>query len=158
MRVVVWLTEPGWPAAVDAARTVPGSAEIVLLQVAPPEPDTRTEPATTVAPPPLAPPPFALTSSATARLGRHATVDHRRGETATEVVRAAHGADLLIVVRDGTGPGPTSLGPTGRFILDHAPCPVLLVWPPPEAISHPWRPTGRPKTRPGEPHPPGQPR
>ncbi|MGD0344824.1 MAG: universal stress protein, partial [Acidimicrobiales bacterium] len=25
--------------------------------------------------------------------------------------------------------GPHSLGPATRFIVDHAPCPVLLVWP-----------------------------
>ncbi|HET9257509.1 MAG TPA: hypothetical protein VFO16_20230 [Pseudonocardiaceae bacterium] len=26
-------------------------------------------------------------------------------------------------------PGPHSLGPTARYVLDHAPCAVLLVWP-----------------------------
>ncbi|GGN95285.1 hypothetical protein GCM10011579_095680 [Streptomyces albiflavescens] len=44
---------------------------------------------------------------------------------------AAEGADLLILARDGdrTHLGPRSLGPASRFIVDHAPCPVLLVWP-----------------------------
>jgi nucleotide-binding universal stress UspA family protein len=44
---------------------------------------------------------------------------------------AAAGADLLILARDGDRSrlGPKSLGPPGRFVVDHAPCPVLLVWP-----------------------------
>jgi nucleotide-binding universal stress UspA family protein len=25
--------------------------------------------------------------------------------------------------------GPRSLGPTARYVVDHAPCAVLLVWP-----------------------------
>jgi hypothetical protein len=48
------------------------------------------------------------------------------------VVRAAaEGADLLVVARDGDRSrlGPASLGPATRFVVDHAPCPVLLVWP-----------------------------
>jgi hypothetical protein len=45
--------------------------------------------------------------------------------------RAADGADLLILARDGdrTRLGPRSLSPATRFVVDHAPCPVLLVWP-----------------------------
>ncbi len=47
------------------------------------------------------------------------------------MVAAAEHADLLVLSRDGDGSrlGPRSLGPAGRFIVDHAPCPVLLVWP-----------------------------
>jgi nucleotide-binding universal stress UspA family protein len=47
------------------------------------------------------------------------------------VVEAAEGADLLVVARDGDRSrlGPASLGPATRFVVDHAPCPVLLVWP-----------------------------
>jgi hypothetical protein len=47
------------------------------------------------------------------------------------VVTAAAGAGLLIVARDGdqTRLGPRSLGKATRFVVDHAPCPVLLVWP-----------------------------
>ena len=42
------------------------------------------------------------------------------------------GADLLILARDGElRLGPKSLGPRSRFVLDHAPCQVLLVWPEP---------------------------
>jgi hypothetical protein len=47
------------------------------------------------------------------------------------VIEAARDADVLVLVRDGRGaePGPHSLGRAGRFILDHAPCAVLLAWP-----------------------------
>ena len=56
-----------------------------------------------------------------------------------ELVRraAAEGADLLVLARDGdrSRVGPHSLGPAARFVVDHAPCRVLLVWPdrPPRA-------------------------
>jgi nucleotide-binding universal stress UspA family protein len=38
---------------------------------------------------------------------------------------------MLVCVRDGAPglPGPDSLGPVTRFVVDHAPCGVLLVWP-----------------------------
>jgi hypothetical protein len=39
-------------------------------------------------------------------------------------------ADLLIVARDGERSrlGPKSVGRATRFVVDHAACPVLLVW------------------------------
>jgi nucleotide-binding universal stress UspA family protein len=57
----------------------------------------------------------------------------RTGRVEREVVAAAENADLLVLARDGdrTHLGPRSLGPASRFIVDHAPCPVLLVWPEP---------------------------
>lgn len=44
---------------------------------------------------------------------------------------AAEGARLLVVARGGDRSrlGPRSLGAETRFVVDHAPCPVLLVWP-----------------------------
>ncbi|MBK7820987.1 MAG: hypothetical protein IPJ61_07895 [Tessaracoccus sp.] len=44
---------------------------------------------------------------------------------------AAAGADYLILGRDGDMKrlGPRSLGRETRFVVDHAPCTVLLVWP-----------------------------
>ena len=55
----------------------------------------------------------------------------RRGAIEREVVTAVAGADLLIMARDGDRSrlGPKSLGKAARFVVDHAPCPVLLVWP-----------------------------
>jgi nucleotide-binding universal stress UspA family protein len=55
----------------------------------------------------------------------------RHGRPEREVVSAADGAGLLILARDGDRSrlGPRSIGKATRFVVDHAPCPVLLVWP-----------------------------
>jgi hypothetical protein len=39
--------------------------------------------------------------------------------------------DILVLARDGDRErlGPHSLGPAARFVVDHAPCRVLLIWP-----------------------------
>jgi hypothetical protein len=34
-----------------------------------------------------------------------------------------------IVARDSDHHGPKSLAPATRFVVDHARCPILLVWP-----------------------------
>ena len=59
------------------------------------------------------------------------TRTERRGRVEREVAAAATGADLLVLARDGDRSrlGPKSLGKADRFVVDHAPCPVLLVWP-----------------------------
>ncbi|CAL9676418.1 hypothetical protein SUDANB105_07917 [Streptomyces sp. enrichment culture] len=74
-----------------------------------------------------------LLQSAADRLGRRCTRTERTGRVEREVVAVAEGCDLLILARDGdrTHLGPHSLGPASRFVVDHAPCPVLLVWPEP---------------------------
>lgn len=74
-----------------------------------------------------------LLDAAAERLGRDCTRVARSGRVEREVVAAADGAELLILARDGDRShlGPRSLGPAGRFVVDHAPCPVLLVWPEP---------------------------
>jgi nucleotide-binding universal stress UspA family protein len=144
--VIVWVTEGTWRGCVDAARALaPPGASLVLLHVttgdAPgaahgayagllgrghPERDPGprlAELAATSA--------GDLLAAAAQRLGRDCTTVERRGRAEREVVAAAAGADLLIVARDGdrSRPGPKSLGPAARFVVDHAPCPVLLVWP-----------------------------
>ena len=45
------------------------------------------------------------------------------------VMEAAADADLLVVARDSRHPGPHSIGHAARFVVDHAPCDVVLVWP-----------------------------
>nr|WSX76202.1 universal stress protein [Streptomyces sp. NBC_00899] len=146
MAVVVWIVEGTWPACVDAARAqAPGAADVVLLHVSPadvpgaargafagllgrghPErdPSTRLEHLAAASA-------DRLLSEAARRLGRPCTRQERSGRIEREVVAAAEGADLLVLARDGdrTHLGPRSLGPASRFIVDHAPCPVLLVWP-----------------------------
>ncbi|MEU8908310.1 universal stress protein [Streptomyces mirabilis] len=146
MRVVVWLVEGTWPACVDAVRThAPQATEVVLLHVSEPgvpglahgafagllgrghaerDPGNRLEDlgARSAA---------RLLDAAAERLGRPCTRQERTGRTEREVVAAAEGADLLMVARDGDRArlGPHSLGRAGRFVVDHAPCPVLLIWP-----------------------------
>ncbi|HZR50877.1 MAG TPA: universal stress protein [Streptosporangiaceae bacterium] len=148
MTVLVWVAEGTWHASVDAARSIaPGDAAITLLYVAPPDvadaahgayvgllgrhqhgrdpgPHVADLAATRAG---------ELLEAAARRLARPCSRVQRRGPAEREVVAAAAGADLLIVARDGdqTRPGPKSLGKATRFVVDHAPCPVLLIWPVP---------------------------
>ncbi|MGW2248921.1 universal stress protein [Kitasatospora sp. NPDC001660] len=148
MTVVVWITEGTWPACVDAARAhAPQDAGIVLLHVSGREvpgaahgafagllgrghperdPGTRLEGLAAASG-------RHLLDAAAERLGQPCTRVERSGRTEREVVAAAEGAELLVLARDGdrTRLGPHSLGPATRFVVDHAPCPVLLVWPEP---------------------------
>lgn len=144
--VIVWVAEGTWPGCIDAARALaPSPAAIVLLHATPGEvagaahgayagllgrghperdPGPRlAELATASA--------AELLAAAASRLARPCTRIERRGRVEREVVAAAAGADLLILARDGDRSrlGPKSLGPASRFVVDHAPCPVLLVWP-----------------------------
>ena len=72
-----------------------------------------------------------LLAEAQTRLGRPAALQARRGRVEREVVSAAEGMDVLVLARDGDRErlGPRSLGPATRFVIDHAPCRVLLIWP-----------------------------
>lgn len=145
MRAIVWIVEGTWEACVDQAATfLPEDAEITLLHVAPQ--DVEEFAARGGArllgrrpPPPPEPEPTlraiaeeeaqALLAEARARLARPAHVVSRRGRVEREVVAACAGAHLLILARDGEGRlGPKSLGKHTRFVVDHAPCQVLLVW------------------------------
>jgi nucleotide-binding universal stress UspA family protein len=146
MRALVWIIEDTWQATIeDANEVLPGDAEITLLYVANTEPETVARAARRGLlgrhPPP--PPPaqelqtiseqaaHELLTEAQARLGRPATLESRRGRVEREVVAAAEGMDILILARDGDRErlGPRSIGPTTRFVVDHAPCRVLLIWP-----------------------------
>jgi nucleotide-binding universal stress UspA family protein len=146
MSVIIWVTEGTWRAAVDAARTLaPPGSEFTLLHVTGddvagaahgafagllgrghPErdPGDRLEKLSVTAA-------DELLEAAAARLGRPANVIRRHGRVEHEVVRAIEDADLLICARDGDRDrlGPRSLGHAARFVVDHAPCPVLVVWP-----------------------------
>jgi nucleotide-binding universal stress UspA family protein len=77
-----------------------------------------------------------LLQAAAARLGQQGIGQacdqvELQGRTERVVVAASAQADLLIVARDGDQArlGPKSLGRATRFVVDHAACPVLLVWP-----------------------------
>lgn len=171
--VLIWLTEGTWRAGVDAAlRLAPAGAPITLLYVTPadlPEAahgaylgllgrgqshrDPRRDPGPQVEK--LAARSASdLLEAAARRLGRECDRIERRGAAEREVVAAAAGAGLLIVARDGDQSrlGPKSLGKAARFVVDHAPCPVLLVWPgaTPALASMPQPPPHKP----GHPPPP----
>ena len=94
-----------------------------------------------------------LMEAAARRLARPCTREQRSGRAEREVVAGAEGADLLILARDGdrSRPGLKSLGPASRFVVGHAPCPVLLAWPgpPPAAGGLPPAPSHPPRHRPG---------
>jgi nucleotide-binding universal stress UspA family protein len=144
MRAVVWTTERSWEVCIDeAAALLPAAAEITLLCVL--DADVEAVAAAGRAgllgrrPPPRPDPSLAQLSAeaaarllldAEARLGRPARTEVRRGRVEREVVAACADADLLVLARDGEHRlGPPSLGKHQRFVVDHAPCRVLLVWP-----------------------------
>lgn len=147
MRALIWIAEDTWEACVDQARNVlRESDQVTLLHVAPS--DVEAVAAGAIAgrlgrhPPPHRPPlraisdeeASALLAAARARLGREAALESRRGSPEREVVRAAAEHDLLVLARGGERRlGPKSFGHEARFVVDHAPCQVLVVWagPPP---------------------------
>jgi nucleotide-binding universal stress UspA family protein len=146
MRVVVWISEDTWEGCVDrAGALLPADAEIVLLHVAPSDVEALAShggarlfgrhPPTPPGPPLRAiaeEEAQALLEAARARLGRPAELSARRGKIEREVLEVCAGADLLVLARDGERRlEPKSLGPRTRFVLDHAPSQVLLVWPDP---------------------------
>ena len=168
MNVLVWLMEGTWPATVDAARDLTDpAAEVTLLHVIDPgvagsahgafagllgrgarrtDPGAEIEAAETEAE-------SRLLTAAAQRLGRPARTATRRGRLEREVTAACQNADLLITARDGDlqRVGPRSLGPPTRFVVDHAPCTVLLVWPQPPANTQPPPPPPHPPHHPHHP-------
>jgi len=137
MRTLVWLADGTWETCVDAAREQPG--EITLLYVV----DSATMAA--LSGPAallgrntpgqggemLAEAGESVLTAAERRLGRACQRAMRWGRPEREVVAACADADLLVLARDGDRlvVGPRSLGHATRFVVDHAPCSVLLVWP-----------------------------
>jgi nucleotide-binding universal stress UspA family protein len=137
LKVLAWITEVGWEACVDAAAVLPATA-ITLLHVPADEP---------APPPPLGrrrrldrearwtalsgQAAESLLADAARRLGRPAEIRSAHGRPEDAVIEAARDADVLVLARDGREPtpGPHSIGHATRFILDHAPCTVVLAWP-----------------------------
>lgn len=183
MSVLVWIVEETWSACVDAAlEWAPADRSVTLLHVAPGDvvtaaggafagllgrghrerdPGPRLAARSAVAG-------ADLLRAAAERLGRPAERLERTGRVEREVVATAEAvhAELLVVARDGdlSRLGPRSLGPATRFVVDHAPCPVLLVWPgavpavgsiPPSHPPKPPKPSKPPKP-PKPPEPPGR--
>jgi len=148
LNVLVWVVEGTWQGCVDAVlANVPAGAEVTLLHVTGTEvaevaggasagllgrgrrgrdPGALIEAAARVAA-------EDLLDAAEARLGRPAARVSAEGRVERVVVEVAaeRAADLLVLARDGDRArlGPRSLGPATRFVVDHAPCAVLLAWP-----------------------------
>jgi nucleotide-binding universal stress UspA family protein len=152
MRAVIWIAEETWmPCVRHAQELLPAQAEVTLLHVAPSDVEElvaggpagllgRRRPRRPPRPPrPSHERDLRAVSDEEARqmleaardlLGRDCVLAARRGRVEREVVAACADADLLVAARDGArGLGPKSLGPRARFIVDHAPCTVVLVWP-----------------------------
>jgi nucleotide-binding universal stress UspA family protein len=171
MRAVVWTTERSWETCVDeAASLLPDDAEVTLLCVVASDVEAVATGGRTGLlgrrPPPHQEPTYeqlsddaarALLADAAERFGRDARTEVRRGRVEREVVAACDGADLLVLARDGERKlGPPSLGKHQRFVVDHAPCRVVLVWPgdPPGVETMPPPPRHKPGEEPPPPPPP----
>jgi nucleotide-binding universal stress UspA family protein len=155
--VYIWVCEGTWRASVDAALSLAlARARFTLLHVTPTEvpdaargaylglfgrvgrpgrdPGARLDAL-------AAESARDLLDAAADRLGCGCERLEIQGHTERAVVRACAGADLLVMARDGDRSrlGPKSLGKAARFIVDHASCAVLLVWPesPPDIATIP---------------------
>jgi len=144
--VLIWVCEGTWRASVDAALSLaPAAARIILLHVT--AADTAGaahgayagllgrrghDPGERLAELGVSSA-AELLAAAAQRLGRPCERQEIHGSAERAVVAASAQADLLIVARDGDRSrlGPKSLGKATRFVVDHAACPVLLVWPEP---------------------------
>ena len=144
--VIIWTREGTWRATVDAALSLaPAQARFTVLHVTSPaaayaargahlgllgrggrDPGVRFDEVAAEAA-------ADLVEAAARRLGRPCERLEIRDQSERAVVAASAHADLLIVARDGDRSrlGPKSLGRATRFVVDHAACPVLLVWPDP---------------------------
>ena len=156
MRALVWIIESSWTTCVDRARELlPPDAEITILHVASADAEAlaaHPAPGRLGRHPPPAEPGLrrvsddeaaALLAQAARRLGRPAETVARRGHAEREVLEQAVGFDLLVLARDGVARRePKSVGREPRFVIDHAGCEVLVVWPepPPGLESLRWPP------------------
>jgi nucleotide-binding universal stress UspA family protein len=134
MRIVAWIREDGWESVIEAVAQQPSSV-ITLLHVAEP---VHPGPGLLGRHPPRAR--YAeiagaaaeeLLDAAEQRLATETKL-HRvavPGRPEDIVVGACEHADLLVLARSGHHPGPHSLEHATRFVVDHAPCTVLLTWP-----------------------------
>ena len=143
MKVLVWVAEGTWPACVDAVNDMFPDSQVHLLaavgdaaaQVSGArsglwgrgsgrDPGDRVSDLARTAG-------LAMLDAAADRLGRPATTELREGRVEREVTAAAAAADVLVLARDGdlSRLGPKSLDRHTRFVVDHAPCRVVLVWP-----------------------------
>lgn len=160
MTVLVWITEDSWAACVDAVQSLaPAGQDVTLLYVTDTAaPDAAHGAFTALLGRSRVDPGIQLEAmaeeaagqvltAAAERLGRPAQQLRLRGRAEHRVVEAARGVALVVLAREGGAAGPKSLGRAARFVVDHAACPVLLIWPGPV-------PEGPPPPPPPRPHHP----
>ncbi len=151
MKLLAWITEGGWEACVDAAATF-GDADVTLLHVTTvelPGPPGRRHEAVMARMGEVADEAAeALLADAEERLGRTARTLTLTGEAETIVMEAAADADVLVIARDSRHPGPHSIGHAARFVVDHAPCTVMLAWPQGAPDGPAPKPKPKPKSKP----------
>ncbi len=144
MRALVWIVADSWKATIVAAGAfLSQDAEITLLHVRASEAEAvargalhgllgrpHPRPAETVKTI-SEESERQLLADAQALLGREARTEARSGRVEQEVLAAAADTDVLLMARDGERAhvGPHTLGHSARFVVDHAPCAVLLIWP-----------------------------
>jgi nucleotide-binding universal stress UspA family protein len=144
MRALIWIVEDTWKSTILAARALlAADAEVTLLHVAASDAEAVASSARhglLGRPHPARAEPIRAASQQSARallaeaqtlLGRQARCEARHGRVELELLAAAEEMDVLVLARDGDRAhrGPRSLGHTARFVVDHAPCAVILVWP-----------------------------
>jgi hypothetical protein len=158
LKVLGWITEGGWEACVDAIEALQAT-EVTLLHVATvemPGPRGRRYDEVITRMQSLAGEAGqALLEDAKERLGRDADLIAESGVAETIVYDAAQEHDVLVVARDGRHVGPHSIGHEQRWVIDHAPCTVVLAWPqgaPEDSEVPPPKPKPKPKPK-GKPKP-----
>ncbi len=165
MTVLVWVTEDSWMACVDAAQVRAPADEVALLHVtdagavdaaqgafsallgrggAGPaqQLEAMAESAATE-----------VLEAAAARLGRPAQQLRRRGRSSARCGGGGPGRGVARAGPSGRRSRSPEPGQGGPLVVDHAPCPVLLVWPGP-APQHPLPPP--PHDPPPHDPPPGR--
>jgi nucleotide-binding universal stress UspA family protein len=153
LKVLAWITEGGWEACVDAVKRLP-AGHVTLLHVASvelpgprgPRHERVMERMNALAGEAA----HALLDDAEERLGFPADKRTEHGDPHTIVMDAAADADVLVLARETRHPGPHSIGHNSRFIVDHAPCALVLVWPEgaPDSAAPKPKPKGKPKPKP----------
>jgi nucleotide-binding universal stress UspA family protein len=154
LKVLAWITESGWEACVDAvARLQP--TEVTLIHVAttelPGPPGRRHEEVLGRMAALAAEAAQALLDDAVERLDDGSVTIYTLADSGLPedvVMHAAGDADLLVIARDNRHPSPHSIGHAVRFVVDHAPCDVVLVWPGGGPEGPPPKPKAKAKPKP----------
>jgi nucleotide-binding universal stress UspA family protein len=141
VNALAWIEETGWEAVTDAVAGL-GATTITLLHVIPEDVVEGPAGARAGLLGRHRGPRFeaelsrlstegaqALLDAAAQRLGAPAETVITTGRVEHEVVAAGASADVLVLARRSRDPGPHSLGHPSRFVVDHAACAVLVVWP-----------------------------